>query len=88
MASIWHGCPSFPEPRQISKSIVLLFPAQSYNPFQCSTLGSQNQTIGPEMKLVCHPRWNPVVFDSVTPWTVACQATLPMEFSRPEYGSG
>ena len=23
----------------------------------------------------------------VTPWTVACQAPLPMEFSRPEYWS-
>ena len=26
--------------------------------------------------------------DSVTPWTVACQAPLSMEFSRPEYWSG
>ena len=25
---------------------------------------------------------------SVTPWTVACQAPLPMEFSRQEYWSG
>ena len=29
-----------------------------------------------------------VVTDSVTPWTVACQAPLSMEFSRPEYWSG
>ena len=29
-----------------------------------------------------------VVFDSVTPWTVARQAPLPMEFSRQEYWDG
>ena len=30
-----------------------------------------------------------VMFDSfVTPWTVACQALLSMEFSRQEYWSG
>ena len=29
-----------------------------------------------------------VVSDSVTPWTVACQAPLSMEFSRQEYCSG
>ena len=29
-----------------------------------------------------------VVFDSVTPWTVACQAPLSMGFSRQEYQSG
>ena len=29
-----------------------------------------------------------VMSDSVTPWTVACQAPLPMEFSRQEYWSG
>ena len=29
-----------------------------------------------------------VVLDSVTPWTVACQAPLSMGFSRPEYWSG
>ena len=29
-----------------------------------------------------------VVSDSVTPWTVACQAPLSMEFSRQEYWSG
>ena len=29
-----------------------------------------------------------VVLDSVTPWTVACQAPLSMEFSRQEYWSG
>ena len=28
------------------------------------------------------------VSDSVTPWTVACQAPVPIEFSRPEYWSG
>ena len=28
------------------------------------------------------------MFDSVTPWTVACQAPLSMEFSRQEYWSG
>ena len=28
------------------------------------------------------------VSDFVTPWTVACQAPLSMEFSRQEYGSG
>ena len=28
------------------------------------------------------------VFDSATPWTVACQAPLSMEFSRQEYWSG
>ena len=59
--------PLLPRAKAISKSIVLLFPAQSYNPFQCSTLGRQNQTTGPEMKLVCHPRWNSVVFDSLRP---------------------
>ena len=26
--------------------------------------------------------------DSVTPWTIACQAPLSMEFSRQEYWSG
>ena len=30
----------------------------------------------------------PVVSDSVTPWTVACQAPLSMGFSRQEYCSG
>ena len=29
-----------------------------------------------------------VMSDSVTPWTVACQAPLSMEFSRQEYWSG
>ena len=29
-----------------------------------------------------------VVSDSVTPWTVACQAPLAMKFSRQEYCSG
>ena len=29
-----------------------------------------------------------VVSNSVTPWNVACQAPLSMEFSRPEYWSG
>ena len=29
-----------------------------------------------------------VVSDSATPWTVACQAPLSMEFSRQEYWSG
>jgi len=29
-----------------------------------------------------------VVSDSVTPWTVACQALLSMEFSRQEYWNG
>ena len=29
-----------------------------------------------------------VVFNSVTPWTVAHQAPLSMEFSRQEYWSG
>ena len=29
-----------------------------------------------------------VVFNSATPWTVACQAPLSMEFSRQEYWSG
>ena len=30
----------------------------------------------------------PVVTDSATPWTVACQASLSMGFSRQEYWSG
>ena len=30
----------------------------------------------------------PVVWDSVTPWTVVCQASLSAEFSRQEYWSG
>ena len=29
-----------------------------------------------------------VVSDSVTPWTIACEAPLSTEFSRPEYWSG
>ena len=29
-----------------------------------------------------------VMWDSVTPWTVACQAPLSMEFSRQEYWHG
>ena len=29
-----------------------------------------------------------VMSDSATPWTVACQAPLAMEFSRQEYWSG
>ena len=28
------------------------------------------------------------MYGSVTPWTVACQAPLCMEFSRKEYGNG
>ena len=35
---------------------------------------------------VCETR--SVMFDSATPWTVACQAPLSMEFSRQEYWSG
>ena len=31
---------------------------------------------------------NSVVSDSMTPWTIVCQAPLSMEFSRPEYWSG
>ena len=34
------------------------------------------------MKLLCH------VWLFATPWTVALQAPLSMEFSRPEYWSG
>ena len=30
----------------------------------------------------------PVVSDSATPWTVACQAPLSVEFSSQEYWSG
>ena len=30
----------------------------------------------------------PVVFDSMTPWTVACRATLSVQFFRQEYWSG
>ena len=30
----------------------------------------------------------PVVFNSETPWTVACQALLSTQFSRQEYWSG
>ena len=30
----------------------------------------------------------PVVSDSVTPWTISCQAPLSMEFSRQKYWSG
>ena len=40
-------------------------------------------TVG-ESKSVSHS----VRSDSATPWTVALQAPLPMEFSRPEYWSG
>ena len=29
-----------------------------------------------------------VVSDSLTPWTIACQAHLSMEFSRQEYWNG
>ena len=29
-----------------------------------------------------------VLSDSATPWTVACQAPLSMEFSKQEYGGG
>ena len=29
-----------------------------------------------------------VMYDSATPWTVACQACLSMEFSKQEYWSG
>lgn len=47
---------------QAPQSIVVLFPAQSYNPFQRSTLGSHNQVTGPERKLVCRPRSNPLLF--------------------------
>jgi len=32
--------------------------------------------------------WCSVVSDSVTPWSVACQAPLSMEFSKQEYWSG
>ena len=34
------------------------------------------------------PAEKSVVSNSVTPWTVACQASLSMEFSRQEYWSG
>ena len=37
---------------------------------------------------VCAVLSHSVVSDSATPWTVACQAPLSMEFSRQEYWSG
>ena len=36
----------------------------------------------------CYTHAHSVVSDSVTPWTVARQAPLSMEFSRQEYWSG
>ena len=41
-----------------------------------------------EMLITCmHMLSHSVVSNSVTPWTVACQAPLSMEFSRQEYWS-
>ena len=42
------------------------------------------RTNGGESESVSHS----VVSNSVTPWTVACQVPLPMEFSRQEYWHG
>ena len=36
----------------------------------------------------CSVRSQSIVSDSVTPWTIACQAPLSMGFSRQEYWSG
>ena len=36
----------------------------------------------------CESESRLVVSDSATPWTVACQASLSMEFSRQNYWSG
>ena len=36
----------------------------------------------------CEVKWLSCVQLFVTPWTVACQAPLSMEFSRQEYWSG
>ena len=48
-----------------------------------------------KIKLFWHLKWQLLllcrfsrVWLFVTLWTVACQAPLPMEFSRPEYWSG
>ena len=36
----------------------------------------------------CSVRSHSIVSDSVSPWTIACQAPLSMGFSRQEYWSG
>ena len=58
------------------------------------------ETEGQGLKLLTKGHWgmnvhetvqclsHSVMSNSVTPWTVACQAPLSMEFSRQEYWSG
>ena len=46
----------------------------------------QNAFVLPNIPYVCVSR--SVMSNSVTPWTIGCQALLSMEFSRQEYWSG
>ena len=45
-------------------------------------------TQGNRVEVICCCVSPSVMSDSVTPWTVACQAPLSMEFSRQKYWSG
>ena len=59
-------------------------------PGLCSRLRTVLSNLGPFTHLIW--KWKCSLFTSVwlfaTPWTVACQAPLSMEFSRKEYWSG
>ena len=72
-----------------------------YMSFSVSKLGITCFHLSPLS--LCHPRWEKMlcsccwlvcvcvlnrVWLFATPWTVACQASLPMGFSRKEYWSG
>ena len=68
--------PGMQESLNLPPSISFYHPS-SPPPLSQSYLGSHSESVSPS-----------VMFDSVTPWTIPCQAPLSLEFSRQEYWSG
>ena len=68
--------------RCVNSEVCLSFPASLVEPIYFK--GSFS-TIS---LLPCESISHSVISDSATPWTVACQVLLSMEFSRQEYWSG
>ena len=56
-----------------SLRVTSLVNVRTCSPFQCPVLGDLVAKLGPTL---------------VSPWTIACQVPLTMEFSRQEYWSG
>ena len=67
---------------------MLLFKRRSATEAQLQTTDKRQQVTTPRSGCGAHAHTRSVVSDSVTPWTVACQAPLSMGFSRQESWSG